>query len=287
MHTRHIMKVLCAALATALSLPLARAADDAATMAGEPDWRFPLSVTLVSDYIFRGQSQSWGRPALQFSAEAVHRSGFYAGFFASNVSDHWLPGASVETDLYGGYRGSLADTISYDAGVVYYAYPGANWNDSIFTGFNASNELDTAEAYLSVTWQWLTFKTGRALTEYFGWSTNNSPVNDGFFGDADAGVTGNTRGSHYYELNASHDVAEGWNVSGQIGRQIIRHATGLDITYYKVGVTRTFNDGWSAGVFYSASSEPDAYTRFVSLDNGRSDSDVAKDKLFVSVTKAF
>ena len=58
-------------------------------------------------------------------------------------------------------------------------------------------------------------------------------------------VTGNTRGSHFYELNAAYDVAEGWNLSGQIGRQVIAHATGLDINYYKVGITKALPEGVS------------------------------------------
>lgn len=136
--------LLCAALFAAA--PLAHAEEAAPAS----DWTVPMSVMLVSDYIFRGQSQTWGGPALQFSIEAAHRSGFYAGFFASNVSDHWLPGAAVETDLYGGYRTRVADTIGVDIGAVYYLYPGANWDDSPFTGFNARNRLDTAEAYVAL-----------------------------------------------------------------------------------------------------------------------------------------
>lgn len=105
--------LFCAALFAAA--PLAHAEEAAPAS----DWTVPMSVTLVSDYIFRGQSQTWGGPALQFSIEAAHRSGFYAGFFASNVSDHWLPGAAVETDLYGGYRTKVADTVGVDVGAVY------------------------------------------------------------------------------------------------------------------------------------------------------------------------
>ena len=254
---------------------------------GESAWSVPVSLGFVSDYIFRGQTQTWGKPALQFSAEAAHTSGVYAGFFASNVSDHWLPGAAVEMDFYGGYRGKIADTVGYDAGLIYYTYPGGNWTDSAFAGFNRSNSLNTMEAYIALSYEWLTFKTGRNLTEYFGWSTNNSPTNGGFFGDASAGVTGNTRGSHFYELNAAYDVAEGWNLSGQIGRQVIAHATGLDISYYKLGITKALPDGWSAGAFYSATSEPDAYRSYYSLSNGTSKHDIAKEKFFVSVTKAF
>ena len=228
-------------LRTSAALCLACAAFGATSPAlaaeGESAWSVPVSLGFVSDYIFRGQTQTWGKPALQFSVEAAHTSGVYAGFFTSNVSDHWLPGAAVEMDFYGGYRGKVADTVGYDAGLIYYTYPGGNWTDSAFAGYNRSNSLNTMEAYIALSYEWLTFKTGRNLTEYFGWSTNNSPTNGGFFGDASAGVTGNTRGSHFYELNAAYDVAEGWNLSGQIGRQVFAHATGLDISYYKLGIT--------------------------------------------------
>lgn len=279
----HLNKLACAALALALSVPL-MAAEEAAP-APASDWTLPMSVSFVSDYIFRGQSQTWGRPALQFSIEAVHVSGFYGGFFASNVSDHWLPGASIETDFYGGYRGKLSE-VAYDLGVVYYVYPGGDWKESGFPN-TPKNKLDTAEAYVSFNYQWLTFKTGINLTEYYGWTKANSGLNGGFNGDLGAGVKGDTQGSHFFELNASYDVAEGWNLNGQIGRQRIRNSTGLDLTYYKIGLTKTLSDGWSAGAFFSATSEPDAYKDFLSLDNTHSRSDIAKDKLFVSVTKAF
>lgn len=264
------------------------AAEEAA--APVPEWTFPASISLVSDYVFRGQSQTWGRPALQFNIEADHSSGFYAGFAASNVSSNWIPGAHIETDFYGGLRGNLpgqASAIAFDVGAVYYAYPGADWDESSFAGFNDSNKVDTLEVYLGLTYKWLNFKTGRVLTEYFGWSTNNSPVNGGFAGDLDAGVTGNTRGSYFYELNANYEVAPTWNLIGQVGRQVIAHSRGLDITYYKAGVGKSFGSGWSATLAYSASSEPDAYEDFLSLRDNGHDSDVAKDTVLLTVTKSF
>lgn len=254
---------------------------------GDAAWTFPVNVGVVSDYIFRGQSQTWGKPALQVSAEADHASGAYVGVAASNVSDHWLPGATVELDIYGGYRGKIADTVGYDVGLIYYTYPGANWSDSVFTGFNAKNSLNTLEASVAFSYEWLTLKTGATLTEYFGWSTNNSPVGGGFAGDLNAGVTGSTRYSPFVELNAAYEVAEGWTVNGQLGHQKIRNSTGLDITYFKAGVSKAFADGWTVGASYSVSSEPDAYKGFLSLANGTSASDIARDKFFVSVNKAF
>lgn len=254
---------------------------------GDATWTFPVNVGVVSDYIFRGQSQTWGKPALQISAEADHVSGAYIGIAASNVSDHWLPGATVEIDLYGGYRGKIADTVGYDLGLIYYTYPGANWSDSAFAGFNDKNSLNTLEASVALSYEWLTLKTGTTLTEYFGWSTNNSPVGGGFNGDLGAGVTGSTRYSPFVELNAAYEVAEGWTINGQLGHQMIRNSKGLDITYFKTGISKAFADGWTVGASYSVTSEPNAYKNFLSLANGTSASDIARSKLFVSINKAF
>lgn len=267
-----------------------------AAEAPTPNWTFPGSVSFVSDYIFRGQSQTWGKPAAQFAIEADHKSGFYAGFAASNVSDHWLPGANLETDLFAGFRGKLpgaASEIGFDVGAIYYMYPGADWDESAFNpplfpaGTTRSNSLDTGEAYLGLTYKWLTFKTGITFTEYFGWNTNNSGVGIGFAGDLSAGVTGDTSGSYFYELNAANEVLPTWTVSGQLGRQEINNAKGLDITYYKVGVTKSLPYSFSIGAFYSGTNEPDAYKDFISLRNAHSTSDIAKDKFFVSISKSF
>lgn len=274
----------------------------AAVMAAEApaeaasDWTIPTSISFVSDYIFRGQSQTWGKPAAQISVELDHKSGFYAGFFGSNVSEKWLPGANLETDLYAGFRNTIGETgVGYDLGAIYYAYPGANWDESPFVGSNKKNKVDTAEVYGGMSYKWLSFKTGITLTEYWGWNKNNSanaaePSNGGvadFNGNANAGVHGSTKGSYYYELNAAYEVVPTWTLVGQAGRQIINNSDGLDISYYKAGVSKGFASGWSVAGFYSTSSEPDAYKDFLSLANGTSKTDIAKDKFFVSISRAF
>lgn len=287
---KHKYKLVCALLAlNGLSATSTFAAEEAATMAA-PDWTFPGSVSLVSDYIFRGQSQSWGRPSLQFAIEADHKSGLYGGFSAETVSDKWLPGANLEADYYAGFRNTLpgvASAIGFDVGAIYYTYPNGNWDQSTFAGFNKSKKLDTAEAYVALSYKWLTFKTGRTLNEYFGWDTNNSPVGGGFNGNPKAGVTGNTTGSYYYEMDGLYEFVPTWTLNGQIGHQVINNATGLDITYYKAGVTKTFASSWALGASYSATNEPSAYKHFLSLENGTSQSDIAKDKFFVSISKSF
>lgn len=282
----------------ALSAPLLSNAEEAKAVEATPEWTFPANFTMVSDYIFRGQTQTWGRPAAQFSFEADHKSGFYAGFFSSNVSDQWLPGANLETDLYAGFRNKIGSSdVGYDVGAIAYLYPGANWDESGFAG-TRSKKLNTAEIYGALSYQWLTVKAGYAVTPYWGWNYNNSGnynngTNDayGFANDPKAGVKsgGNTNGSYYYEADASYEVVPTWTLIGQLGRQVIDDAKGLDITYYKAGVTKGFKNDWSVNLSWSGTNEPDAYKDFVSLKDGAGGKtyDIAKDKVFVSLTKNF
>jgi len=284
--------LLSLAVLSALCVPtLSFAADTvAATEAAvTPDWAFPMTVGYVSDYIFRGQSQSWGKPSLQASLEANHKSGAYAGLFMASVSDKWLPGASLETDIYAGFRNTIASTdIGYDVGGIYYMYPGADWNKSVFP--SNKNRLDTLELYAALSYKWISVKAGRTMTEYFGWNTNNSGVgvfNTNAPDSGVSGVNGNSKGSYFYEANAAYEVLPTWTASGQLGRQIIAESTGLDWTYYKVGVTKAFANSWTVGGFYSGTNEPAAYKNFSSLSNSGGTSNVAKDQVFVTVVKSF
>jgi len=262
----------------------------------ESQWSSFSSISFVSDFIFRGQSMTWGRPAVQFLMEANHEAGPYVGFFSSNVSDHWLPGANLEIDVYGGMRGSLPGDlgISYDIGGVYYYYPGADWDES---GFNPptcpdcntkSSKLNTFEVYASLSYKWLSIKAGRTLTEYWGWNSNNSGIGM-FANDLKAGVKpgGDTKGSYFYETNLLYEISPTWFLSGQLGRQVIEDTSRLNLTYYKVGIAKNLHSGWSLGVNYSGADEQSGYKNFVSLRNTTSKSDVTKDIIFVNVTKNF
>lgn len=88
------------------------------------------TVTATSDYDFRGISQSATDVALQGSFDWAHDSGFFLGAWASNV-DFSSPGADfgeeVEVDLYTGFSQSFESGASWNAGFVYYLYPGAEY----------------------------------------------------------------------------------------------------------------------------------------------------------------
>jgi len=76
-----LLTAVLAALASSQAVYAEEAAAPAAAAAAEtPTWTFPTTVTLVSDYIWHGQTQTWGNPAAQFGIEIDHKSGAYAGF---------------------------------------------------------------------------------------------------------------------------------------------------------------------------------------------------------------
>ncbi|MCC5856349.1 MAG: hypothetical protein JJU10_11825 [Idiomarina sp.] len=83
---------------------------------------FGGSVTLSSDYLYNGVSQTDGKPALQLDLYRAHETGWYVGAFASNVDfgdDTWL-----EFDLYGGYEWTGPSGLIFELGALYYTYHG-------------------------------------------------------------------------------------------------------------------------------------------------------------------
>lgn len=97
--------------------------------------------TLVSDYDFRGISQSAKDPALQGSIDyAFGESGFAVGAWASNVD--FGDDEDVELDVYFSYTGTINDTFSWNAGGVWYEYPlgsDSNGMPEVWVGFDAGN----------------------------------------------------------------------------------------------------------------------------------------------------
>ncbi len=85
---------------------------------------FQTTITFVSDYRFRGISQTLNNPALQLATTYSTNSGVYLGIFGSNVDFGSEVGANVEVDLYAGWAGELADGLTGDVQVIYYGYPG-------------------------------------------------------------------------------------------------------------------------------------------------------------------
>ena len=86
------------------------------------------SAAVVSDYRFRGISQTDKRFALQGGLTVTHESGFYVSTWGSSIDDYVAAGSDQELDLIAGYSRTFG-AATIDVGVLYYYYPrsgGAN-----------------------------------------------------------------------------------------------------------------------------------------------------------------
>jgi uncharacterized protein (TIGR02001 family) len=106
------------------------------------------NVALVSDYRFRGISQTGKDAAVQGGFDASWEPGFYLGTWASSVdfgSDNDTGSfGTMEIDYYAGWAGPIGDTdFGIDVGYMYYQYPG----DTV------DPEGDYQEFYLKGSWR--------------------------------------------------------------------------------------------------------------------------------------
>ena len=97
------------------------------------------SVGLVTDYRFRGVSQTDKEMAIQGGITATHASGIYVGTWASNLSG-WgtFGGSNMELDLVGGFAIEVSSGVTLDVGLTWYMYPGG------------ASDTDFAEPYVKL-----------------------------------------------------------------------------------------------------------------------------------------
>lgn len=212
------------------------AAAPAAAAAETPAYTLAYNVGLYSQYIFRGLTQTANQPAIQGGVDFTHSSGFYLGAWGSNVS--WLEDsrsydkASLELDLYGGYRGAIKD-VSYDVGLLQYIYPGD------FKGSAAGfllKKAETTEVYGSLAYKWVTAKVSVV-------------VSDGAFGNRDAA------GTYYADLTANYPVTDTITATAHVGRQQYTGNGNNDSLYsytdWKLGLSKAFANGVTVGGYYT------------------------------------
>jgi uncharacterized protein (TIGR02001 family) len=184
------------------------------------------NMSLTTDYLFRGISQTGGKAALQGGFDYAHASGFYAGVWGSNIS--WLAdtgaasSSSLELDVYGGYKGAISGDLGFDVGLATANYPLRN----LAAGFL---KPDTQELYGALTYKMLTLKYSQTLGALFGWNKTGS--------------MDKTTGSGYLELNAAFDLGDGWGVSAHAGHQKVKGRSSASYSDYKIGVTKDIGFG--------------------------------------------
>ena len=138
-------QIACAALALLSSAPAFAQEEPAGpvTVSG--------SVALVSDYRFRGVSQSDKAMAIQGGVTATHESGAYVGTWGSSLAG-WgqFGGANMELDLFAGYAIPLGGA-TLDVGLTWYMYPsGADITDFAEPYVKLSSELGPVKGLIGV-----------------------------------------------------------------------------------------------------------------------------------------
>ena len=193
------------AIAAVLVTPGIVFAADAAPAEAKSPHTITGNFGIFSQYIFRGLTQTNGKPAAQGGFDYSHENGFYAGTWLSNIS--WLKenssapapgsiqgtyggGGSLEMDIYGGYKWSLPNDFVLDLGTLYYWYPG-DINPAIqaATPTIGVPKADTWEIYVAPTWKWLSAKYSYSIkSDTFG--------------------TKNSKGTSYLDLSANYPIPD-------------------------------------------------------------------------------
>lgn len=274
-------KLLNTLILAALAVPGAAMAADAETadhkegvhVVPASEHTVTANVGLVSDYVYRGITQTVGKPAIQGGVDYAHASGWYAGLWGSNVS--WITGsgatgeASLELDTYFGFKNTFAEDFNYDVGYVRYNYLGNYTPPATYA------KADTEEVYGALGYKWLTAKYSYSLGKFL--------------------TVPGAAGTNYLELNASYPVGDsGFTLGAHYGKQTYKGtfaaglvAANLDPSYsdYKLNVTKDFS-GYVAGLTYTkTNARSGGYYTY--LSGSGVTRDWGKDTVALSLTHSF
>jgi len=104
-------------------------------IAGVSHAQLSSTVTLVSDYEFRGVSLTEGDPALQASLDYAFDSGFALGAWASNLDYGDDYDGNYELDVYASYVHEISQSLAWGAGVTAYTYPDSEDIEDFLEGY--------------------------------------------------------------------------------------------------------------------------------------------------------
>ena len=161
------------------------------------------SATVVTDYRFRGITQTDKDFALQGSLTVSHESGLYASVWGSSIDDYVAFGADQELDLIVGFKKTFGGT-TVDVGALYYYYPGDNFGV----------DTDFIESYLAVS-HTLGPVTGKVLAAY---APKQSALDIGFGKEDGFYLAGDLTGSVSgvgLSVHVGHSFNENYLTGGQ------------------------------------------------------------------------
>lgn len=222
-------KLLPTLMLAACAIPCVSQAEEASP--------FSANVSMTTDYLFRGISQTGHDPAIQGGFDYAHNSGLYIGVWGSNVGwieDYQLyASGNLELDFYGGFRSGFGGTdVTYDLGLIQYYYPGDR-------AANVPN-ADTTEVYAALGYKWVTAKYSYT-------------VSNGAFGFA------NADGSNYLDISASVPLGDtGLTAGAHWGTFRFKNNGAQDYDDWKLSLAYDLGSGMTVGVAYSDTDANDA-----------------------------
>ncbi|HWW55327.1 MAG TPA: TorF family putative porin [Sphingopyxis sp.] len=106
------------------------------------------SATVVSDYRFRGFSQSNEEAAIQGGFTIGHDSGLYVGTWGSSIGFN----NGTEIDVFAGYAREVVPGLTADIGATVYLYPGVDNTTVIEPYLAVSGDLGPASVKTGIAW---------------------------------------------------------------------------------------------------------------------------------------
>ena len=205
------------------------------------------TVTLVSDFVWRGVTQDGNKAAVQGSFDYAHDLGFSGGVWVSTSSHAANGGFGTEVDVYANYSHAFNDMFGVSVGIVEYAFtqaPNANTAE-INLGFNVS----IVNFSLNYT------------DDYFACDTSST----------------------YFNVNSGYEVwpAEKLSVNASVGMTMFDdedNAGMKDYIDYKIGISKEV-EGFTTDLSYSD-------TNRVAWD-GATETDLRDQAFIFSVSKSF
>jgi uncharacterized protein (TIGR02001 family) len=198
---------------TLAALAIAMAATGGALAPAVSQAQVAYNVGVVTDYRYRGISQTRLKPALQGGVDYT-AGAFYVGAWASTIK--WTKdaggGGNVEIDLYGGYKGEFTKGFNYDVGLLTYVYPSNKLKP--ITGASAN----TTEIYGALTY-------GPGTLKY------SHVVSKGLFGAPDS------KNGYYLDLSAGFEITDGWMFTPHVGHQRYKGPASGVASYWDYALT--------------------------------------------------
>lgn len=106
------------------------------------------SATVVSDYRFRGFSQSNEEAAIQGGITLTHESGLYVGTWGSSIGFN----NGTEIDVFAGFAKEISSGLTADIGATLYLYPGASNTSVIEPYFSLTGTVGPATIKGGIAW---------------------------------------------------------------------------------------------------------------------------------------